>query len=153
MEELIKLNRDWFDSLFVSLKPWLKMMIASHKVVWVKCYGLPISLWNEECFIRVIGEAAKLISINKSTLMWEKLEFARLQVRLENHRYVRLVKEMRINEHMLSILLKEDHSVSTIDYCKGHFYNHDSSNSVSSSETYVEESSFSERSGEEESNH
>ena len=57
MEELIKTNRGWFDSLFVSIKPWTKMAVASHKVVWVKCYGLPISLWNEECFRRVIEEA------------------------------------------------------------------------------------------------
>jgi len=80
------------------------MVVASHKVVWVKCYGLPISLWNEECFRRVIGEAAKLMSIDKSTLMWDNLEFARLQVCIENHRYVRLVKKMRITGHMLSSL-------------------------------------------------
>jgi len=153
MKELIKLNRVWFDSLFVSLKPWTKMVVASHKVVWVKCYGLPIYLWNEECFRRVIGEAGKLMSIDKSTLMWDNLKFARLQVRIENHRYVRFVKKLRINEHMLSILHEEDHPVSTADCCNGHLYNHDSSNSVSSFETYMEESSFFENSGEEENNH
>jgi len=153
MEELIKLNRVWFDSLFVSLKPSTKMVVASHKVVWVKCYGLPISLWNEECFRIMIGESVKLMSIDKSTLMWDNMEFTQIQVRIENHRYVRLVKKMRINEHMLSILLEEDHPVSTADCCNGHLYNHDSSDNVSSFETYVEESSFSKNSGEEENNH
>ena len=33
MEELIKLNIEWFDSIFVSIEPWTTTRVASHKEV------------------------------------------------------------------------------------------------------------------------
>jgi len=44
MEELVQLNREWFDSVFLSIVPWSAAHVVNHKVVWVRCFGLPISL-------------------------------------------------------------------------------------------------------------
>jgi len=78
MEELIKFNKEWFDNVFVSIQPWSAAFTVSHRAVWVRCFGLPMSLWNRECFARVVGDIATLIDIDDVTLMWENLEFARL---------------------------------------------------------------------------
>jgi len=43
MENIIKRNSEWFDSVFESLKPWSVSSGPSHKSVWVRCYGLPLS--------------------------------------------------------------------------------------------------------------
>ena len=37
MEELIKLNKEWFKSVFQSIEPWSAEHVAGHKVVWVRC--------------------------------------------------------------------------------------------------------------------
>jgi len=50
LEETIQLNNEWFGSLFISVEPWSETYVAGHKVVWVRCYGLPIPLWNKDCF-------------------------------------------------------------------------------------------------------
>jgi len=150
MVELIKLNREWFDSIFVSIKPWSVARLASHKEVWVRCYVLPISLWNKDCFARVVGETTTLISIDNATLLWENLQYARLKIRLEIDRYVRVAKKMKINDHLLSIFIIEEFSVFTFDQCNGSHNNYESSHSISSSETYVQQSVFSVGSGEEE---
>lgn len=152
MKELIKLNREWFDSIFVSIDPWKKSRVASHKAVWVRCYGLPISLWNEDCFARVVGEVTTLISIDKAALLWENLEFAQLQVKLEINCYVMVAKKMRINDHTLSISVEEELPFFTAGQCKGYHHNYDSSDNISSSETFVEESILSMKSDEEECN-
>jgi len=55
LEEIIKLNNDWFNSLFVSLEPWSESYVAGHKIVWVRCYGLLLSLWNKDCFSKVVS--------------------------------------------------------------------------------------------------
>jgi len=68
MEELISLNKDWFDSIFVRIQPWTASFTVSHRVVWVRCIGLPISIWNRECFTRVVGEVATLVDIDEATL-------------------------------------------------------------------------------------
>jgi len=78
MEDLIKLNKECFDSVFDGVEPWMEAHVVSHKIVWVRCYGLPIPFWNKDCFAKVVGEVATLVSIDKFTLMWENLESARL---------------------------------------------------------------------------
>jgi len=47
MEDIVKCNKDWFDNLFVNIKPWSISCMADHKMAWVRCYGLPLPLWNE----------------------------------------------------------------------------------------------------------
>ena len=44
MEDLITLNKEWFDSVFDVINHWSETHVAGHKIVWVRCYGLPVSL-------------------------------------------------------------------------------------------------------------
>ena len=67
---------EWFESVFDNIKLWYENHVAGHKILWIRCYGLPFSLWNEDCFSKVVGEIATLVSIDKSTLLWENLEYA-----------------------------------------------------------------------------
>jgi len=78
MEELINLNKEWFESVFKKIEPWSAEHVAGHKVVWVRCYGLPLTLWNIDFFLKVAGEVATLVSVDESTVLWENLEYARL---------------------------------------------------------------------------
>ena len=97
----------------------------------------------------MVGEVATLVSIDESTTLWENLEYARLQVRLLKNYIARVSKNMRINGQTLSIFIEEEHPAKPGDQCTCHrnfFY---SSDSVSSSETYVEETAQSGWSGEE----
>jgi len=150
MEELINLNREWFDSIFVRIQPWSATFTVSHRAVWVRCFGLPISLWNRECFARVVGDIATLIDIDDATLMWENLEFARLKVGIENNRFIRVARKIRINDQNIRVSLEEEHPMAVAGPCKVSHCNFDSSDSVTSTQTYVEESAFSVKSDEEE---
>ena len=150
MEELINLNREWFDSIFVRMQPWSTTFTVSHRAVWVRCFGLPISLWNRECFARVVGDIATLIDIDDATLIWENLEFARLKVRIENNRFIRVARKIRINDQNLSVSIKEEHPMVLAGPCKDSHRIYDSSDSITSTETYMEESTFSVKSDEEE---
>jgi len=49
MDEIINLNKEWFESFFEALNPWSESFDADHKIAWVRCYGLPIPPWNKEC--------------------------------------------------------------------------------------------------------
>ena len=66
MEELVNLNKEWFKSVFLNIEPWTAEHVASHKVVWVRCYGLPLTFWNKDCFAKVVGEVATLVSLDDS---------------------------------------------------------------------------------------
>jgi len=149
MEEIINLNREWFDSVFINMQSWSASFTVSHRVVWVRCLGLLITLWNRECFARVVGDLATMIDIDDATLMWENLEFARLKVRIENNRFIRVARKYRINDQNISVFIEEEHPVVLEGQCKDSHRNYDSSDSITSTETYVEESAFSVKSNEE----
>jgi len=93
--DIIKFNRDWFDIIFTSIKSWSVSCVADHKVAWVRCYGLPLSFWSKDCFIKVLGETNELVAIDASTLSWENLEYARLQVRSRLRCSIRVVKSVQ----------------------------------------------------------
>jgi len=106
VEDLIKLNKEWFDSVVEVIDPWSQSYVASLKIVWVRCYGFPISLWNRDRFSKVVGEVAFLVSIDKATKAWKNLEFARLQVCLLKSCYARLSKGMQINGQVYNISIE-----------------------------------------------
>jgi len=94
IDNIIKLKKDWFDSVFRDFKPWSDSLAASHRLIWVRCYGLPLSLWNKDCLSKVVGEVATLVSIDDGTVLWENLEYARIQVRTRKSSSASLTKKL-----------------------------------------------------------
>jgi len=139
MDDIIKLNNEWFVSLFDDTEPWSESCVAGHKIVWVRCYGIPLTLWNEQCFSKVVGEVASLVKIDESTRLWENLEYARLHVRLPKACKVDMVKEFMINEQLCNIVITEEIPSKERGECSCHDDRYASSDSISSSDTVVEE--------------
>ena len=139
MEDIIKLNKEWFKIVFEVVDSWAEAYAADHKIVCVRCYDIPITLWNKDCFAKVVGEVASLVKVDETTEKWEKLEYARIQVRFSKHCSSRMAKRMQINGQILSTCIEEDKPSDYGGHCQCQC-NHDaSSDSVSSSETYVED--------------
>jgi len=144
MENLIKENRDWMESFFEVINPWSDEYLSGHKIVWVRCTGLPLSLWNRDCFAKVVGEVASLVSIDEDTMNWENLEYARLQVRLLRSCNVRLSKAFKINGQIYNINIEEEVPYGREGKCDCRYNQCYSSDSITSSESFVEETIFSE---------
>ncbi|XP_068474614.1 uncharacterized protein [Phaseolus vulgaris] len=150
MDDIIKLNKEWFVSLFDDIEPWSESYVAEHKMVWVRCYGIPLTLWNEQCFSKVIGEVASLVKIDEPTRRWENLEYARLQVRLRKACKAEMVKDFRINGQLCNIVVIEEITSNERGVCSCLDDHYASSDSISSSDTVVEETCHSKKSSDEE---
>ena len=149
MEDVIGLNKLWFESFFEAIEPWTDACVVGHKITWVRCYGLPISLWNKDYFFQVVSEVASLVDIDKATEAWDNLEYARLQVRLLKSCSARLAKGMKINDQVYNICIEEEQPYLFGEKCKCTFNHYASSDSMTSSKSFVEESMLSEKSDEE----
>jgi len=149
MEDIFKLNKEWFESCFEDFKPWSASCVAGYRIVWVKCYGLPLSLWSKECFSKVVGEVATLVEVDEATSSWDRLEYARLRVRLLHSAKADMSKGFRINGVVYNINIMEEAAtiVEGKPICKCTFYHESSSDSVSLTETFVENTIFSVDSG------
>jgi len=70
-------------------------------------------------------------------------------VRIENNRLLRVAKKFRINDQILNVFIEEEYPVGVAGQCNDLHRTYDSSDSITSTETYVEESAFSVKSYEE----
>jgi len=71
MEDIMKMNKGWFDNSFSSVSPWSHNYGVSYRIVWVRCFGLPLPAWNRDCFVKVIGELAKsatVVAVDEASL-------------------------------------------------------------------------------------
>ena len=145
MEDIIKLNNKGFTSLFDDIEPWSESYVAGHKLVWVRCYGLPITLWTKDCLSKVVGEMEELITIDEATEQWENLEYARIQVRVLKSCTVEVSKGYRINGQIFNINIVEEEPSKEGGLCNCPVHHYASSDSISSMDTFIEETIFSEK--------
>ena len=147
MEDVIMLNKEWMDSFFDSVTPWSAAASnPSHKTVWVRCYGLPLAFWNRDCFSKVIGlmaPSATLKAVADSTMSWELLEYARIQVRILKLECAKMAKCVRVNNQLCNILIEEESPELYEGRHMDKYPSSESTDSVSLSETYIEETDLS----------
>jgi len=149
MEDIVKLNNEWFESIFEEFKPWTATSVVGYKIVWVRCYGLPFPLWSKECLSKVVGEVASLVDVDEATMAWECLEYARIRVRVLQSSKAEMAKEFRINGVVYNVTIVEEVASygSSVPVCKCALNHDSSSDSVSSTETFVENTFMSADSG------
>ncbi|CAL0317081.1 unnamed protein product [Lupinus luteus] len=81
VQEVLDDAKGWFSNIFISLKPWSPDDVVDERMVWVRCFGLPIHAWNITAFNQIVKEFGVLLSVDAATNQKSNLEFCRLLVR------------------------------------------------------------------------
>ncbi|XP_021843467.1 uncharacterized protein [Spinacia oleracea] len=82
---VLKLNRPFFDSKPVVLKPWTQDMDFTKEdlrsiPIWVKLHRLGFMYWGERSLSKIVGKLGVLKRVDNATAKRYKLQFARVQV-------------------------------------------------------------------------
>lgn len=57
-------TKEWFSentkqegllSIFHSIQKWEAIMTSGNRFTWVRCTGVPLNVWGEECFAAIAG--------------------------------------------------------------------------------------------------
>jgi len=145
MEDIIKLNNRWFTSMFEDLELWFVSCVVDHRLAWARCYGIPIPLWNKDCLSKVVGEVAEMVSFDEATEQWENIEYARIQIRVSKSCRVEVSKGYQINGQIYNICIIEKEPSQGGGACNCLEHNYASSDSISSMDTFIEETIFSDK--------
>ncbi|ESW33659.1 hypothetical protein PHAVU_001G088300, partial [Phaseolus vulgaris] len=106
--EAIEENKTWFEEMFDTIIPWEEQFVAVDKLVWVRCRGLPLKLWNTDSFKHIAALMGTLIEVDKATMALEELEYARFKIRVSVGCEAKLTNYMRINENLYQISVEEE---------------------------------------------
>jgi len=65
LEKMVDENRGSLENLFRGVVKWSDKCSPRYKLVWVRCWGLPLSLWNKQVFGKVLeAQAIEVMSID-----------------------------------------------------------------------------------------
>jgi len=121
INEAIKENKEWFEELFDTIIPWEEQFVAVDKLVWVRCRGLPLKLWNSDCFKHIVALLGTLVEIDEATLALEELEYARFKIRVSVGCEAKITSYMKINEVLYQVSVKEESTVPDYKLCQCHW--------------------------------
>jgi len=111
IKEAIEENKEWFEEMFDTIIPWEDQFVAVDKLVWVRCRGLPLKLWNTDCFKHIAALLGTLIEVDEATLALEELEYARFKIRVSVGCEAKITSYMKINEVLYQVSVEEECTV------------------------------------------
>lgn len=86
--------------MFDSNVPWSTMETWGSRMVWLRCYGLPLHFWNVACFSKVVSTFGLKVDADNAILT--RLAYARILVKAYKQIYI-LLERISINGHIIPI--------------------------------------------------
>jgi len=80
--DIIEINNEALSKIFEMIQPSSDGVAVGNKIVWTRCRGIPLCLWTVEYFKKIVWKVGMLVDVDETTLNWERLDCARLKVRL-----------------------------------------------------------------------
>ncbi|XP_020228107.1 uncharacterized protein LOC109809260 [Cajanus cajan] len=108
MKERISDKSDVLNVIFNKVVKWSQSVSTGNRMVWVRCYGVPLQLWNEECLGQVVGELGTVVGIHRDTLELNEVNSARVLIRTGSARFINSHKLVKINGERRQIRLVEE---------------------------------------------
>lgn len=108
LEEALKGTDEGPDAVFDVLYPWSPLDAPDYRVTWLRCTGLPVHMWDKECFAEMVKPVGDLISIDAQTSSFSRLEFAKILVRTNCPYRISHYRRVNINGVVYHLRLMED---------------------------------------------
>ncbi|ESW34547.1 hypothetical protein PHAVU_001G161800 [Phaseolus vulgaris] len=121
IKDAIEENKAWFEEMFDTIIPWEEQFVAVDKLVWVRCRGLPLKLWNTDCFKHIAALLGTLIEVDEATMALEELEYARFKIRVSVGCEAKITSYMKINEVLYQVSVEEECTIPDYKLCQCHW--------------------------------
>lgn len=71
----------WLDRWFVEIMPWEPGVVDDERVAWIRVFGVPCHLWNDEFFRFISIPFGSFIDADEITKCQAKFDMARSMIR------------------------------------------------------------------------
>jgi len=121
IKDAIEENKEWFEEIFDTIIPWNEQFVAVDKLVRVRWRGLPLELWNYDCFKHIAALLGTLVEIDEATLALEEMEYARFRIRVSVGCEAKITSYMNINDVLYQVSVEEEYTVPDYKLCQCHW--------------------------------
>ncbi|KAG4989368.1 hypothetical protein JHK82_031691 [Glycine max] len=99
-------TKEWFSentkqegllSIFHSIQKWEASITFGNRLTWVRCTGVPLDVWGEECFAAIAGQFGTLVKLDPLTMDMVNLSYAKMLAKLSSPLHVTFSENIKIN--------------------------------------------------------
>lgn len=102
------LTEVWISTWFDELRSWSAREIDNERLVWVRCYGVPVHAWSVEFFSFLISGIGEFICVYDNTLRKKSMDVARILYKTKVHDLVSRLIKVDIGGDVFSIKMTEE---------------------------------------------
>jgi hypothetical protein len=73
-------NVGWWCSLFEKVIPWSPELVSNQRVVWLRCYGVPLHAWGKDLFRALAFKFGRFVAMDDTTRNFKRCDVARVKV-------------------------------------------------------------------------
>ncbi|MCH89790.1 RNA recognition motif, partial [Trifolium medium] len=73
-------KKSWWEGLLEDLRPWSPLMVTTKRDVWVRLYGVPLQLWNEQVFGSILKPRGDIVGLDDDTRGRTRFDVARVKL-------------------------------------------------------------------------
>jgi hypothetical protein len=73
-------NKVWWDGLLEGVRPWSPIMATSKREIWVRLYGVPLQLWCDRVFSKILEQCREVLGLDEVTSGKARFDVARVKI-------------------------------------------------------------------------
>ncbi|GKV25884.1 hypothetical protein SLEP1_g35265 [Rubroshorea leprosula] len=108
LKETVENAKELLSQWFSEVKSWMPTMVAKERLVWLKCFGVPLHVWGSEFFSSIASEWGKFISLYDNTRLKKRFDVARVLISIAEDKIISKAINYMINGHMYCIHCMEE---------------------------------------------
>jgi hypothetical protein len=70
----------WWSSLFEKVVPWSPELVSNHRVMWLRCYGVPVHAWGNNLFRALAFKFGRFVEVDEITRTMRRCHVARVKI-------------------------------------------------------------------------
>ena len=81
MDNMLANGREWLNEWFEEVLEWkLGMCVKPKRTIWIKCFGVPLNVWNPRNFINIGSIWGEIISLDIAASKLTTFECGKVKV-------------------------------------------------------------------------
>ncbi|GAU23742.1 hypothetical protein TSUD_128460 [Trifolium subterraneum] len=101
-------NKSWWEGLLEDFRPWSPLMVTSKREVWVRIYGVPLQLWNEQVFRTILKPGGEVVGLDEETRSRSRFDIARVKLLTPTVENIDFSQELISQGHKFVVRVMEE---------------------------------------------
>ncbi|KAK7259210.1 hypothetical protein RIF29_24810 [Crotalaria pallida] len=108
IEELLKTEKEWFESIFLEMRKWSPSKVVRERYVWIRCFGIPVQAWEEDFFSMLASKWGRMVELERKTKNRERLDIGSFLIATTSNRCIDESIPVKVGDLIVDIRVVED---------------------------------------------